>query len=93
MHGVGPHAGLGTGEGPAGTPSACRAIASSPTVTCSPEATTMSYSAGSKPLASSPSTKAHELVGLAGHGREHDAEPLAQARMPRHALRHMANPL
>ena len=52
------------------------AMASRPAVTCSPEATTASYSRGvvqRRGLAA----PGDELVGLAGHGRDHDGDLVA----------------
>ena len=57
----------------------CSAIASSPDVTCSPEATTASYSRAScswRAIARRPDP-ADQFVGLAGHGRDDDRDLVA----------------
>ena len=58
------------------TPIPCSTIASRPAVTCSPEATTASYSRASmqrRGLA----TPFDQLIGRAGHGRDHDGDLMA----------------
>ena len=62
----------------AGTPSACSASARRPAVTCSPEATTMSYSARSWSRAADLPHPFDELVGRAGHRGDHDRDLLAR---------------
>ena len=58
------------------TPIPSSTIASSPAVTCSPEATTASYSRASCSGARL-AAPADQLVGLAGHGRDHDGDLVA----------------
>jgi hypothetical protein len=57
-------------------PIACSAIASSPAVTCSPDATTASYSRASC-IGDRLAAPFDQLIGLAGHGRYHDGDLMA----------------
>ena len=72
-----------------------RAMASRPAVTCSPEATTTSYSSSDdgRPCAAAPGAvgPGHQLIGLAGHGRDHhgDAWPAATSAATSRATRRM----
>ena len=58
------------------TPISWSAMASSPEVTCSPEATTVSYSRASWSGAAA-ARPGDELVGRSGHGRDHDRDLVA----------------
>ena len=72
----------------AGTPMLRKVMASSPAVTCSPEATTASYSSSRRPRSDRPAPGAvgpgHQLVGLAGHGRDDHRDPTPAPGLGRH---------
>ena len=74
----------------ASTPISCRAIEVNPLVTCSPVATTASYSrascSGRQRLA-----PADQLVGDAGHRRYHHRHLVPGIHLPLHPARHVAD--
>ncbi len=72
------------------TPMPSSTIASSPAVTCSPEATTASYSRASCRRRRVPAP-AHQLVGLAGHGGDHDGHLVAGVDLALDVLRDIAD--
>src|SRR5688572_18510820 len=77
-------------------------IASRPAVTCSPEATTASYSTASCSGAvgivfdrvmqrRGVARPGDQLVGLPGHGRDHDGDLVAGIDLALHVARHIAD--
>ena len=74
------------------TPISCSTIASSPAVTCSPEATTASYSRASC-SGDGFAAPGDQLVGLAGHGRDHDGDLVAGVDLALHVARDVADAL
>ena len=71
-------------------PMACSVIARSPAVTCSPEATTASYSRASC-IGEACAAPVHELVGLAGHGGDDDRDLMAGVDLAFHMPRDVAD--
>ena len=73
------------------TPISCSAIASSPEVTCSPEATTASYSRAS--CSGGLAAPLDQLVGLARHGRDDDRDLVAGVDLALDVARDVADAL
>ena len=65
-------------------------MARRPDVTCSPEATTASYSRASCSGAAARHQR-HQLVGLAGHRRHHDGDLVAGIDLALDVVRHIAD--
>ena len=72
------------------TPMPSSTMASSPAVTCSPVATTASYSRASC-SSGGVAAPGDQLVGDAGHGRDHDGDVIAGVDLALDVARHVAD--